>query len=326
MYKNEFDKLQKSNTQFKAYMFYGQSTYLIEEYALSVAKSFGNDDEIEKIYFDDFDLKYAKDKLRQSSLFSSNNILLIKLEKKLNKKDALELIDAANSNPDSRVILACLGDTDFRTMGGYFTPKTNSVSVRMFTPYANEAIKLLETKAKEYQINYDIAALNHLYFMHRNDLSLCMNDLKKLSILNESISPKVVEKHCFGIGTVSMEDFLHNLIAGNSIAKDLYFLLEEGMNEVYLVNQITAFVQQLFMISAYARSIGAPDAKEILGFMPPKPVWEKKSKLAISIKPEQFLEMFEFLNQLELDLKSSKAHDSNAYVQACLRKFSVLFG
>lgn len=325
MYKNEFDNLFKNSTKFKAYMFYGQSNFLVEKYASMVASSFGQSDEIEKIYFDDYDFKYAKDKLLQSSLFSSNNILLIKLEKKLPKKEVVELIEAANSNPDSTVIFACLGDSDFKTMGGYFTSKLNSVSVRMFTPYANEAIKLLEEKSRELQINIDSSALNHLYFMHRNDLSLCMNDLNKLAILNESISTKVVEKHCFGIGTVSMEDFLFNLISGVSIGKDLYFLLEEGVNEVYLTTQITAFVQQLFMISAYARTIGAPNAKEILGFVPPKPVWEKKTRLAISIKPEQFLEMFEFLNHLELELKSSKLNDTNAYLQASLRKFSVSF-
>lgn len=325
MYKNEFDNLFQNQTRFKAYMFYGQSHYLVENYASMVAQSCGSSEDIEKLYFDDFDFKYAKDKLLQSSLFSANNILLIKLEKKLNKKECVELIEAANSNPDSTVIFACLGDNDFKTMGGYFTKKLNAVSVRMFTPYPNEALKILEDEAKKLQMRIDTSALNHLYFMHRNDLSLCMNDLKKLSILNESISTKVVEKHCFGIGAVSLEEFLHNLISGNPIGKDLYFLLEEGMNEVYLTTQITAFVQQLFMINAYARTMGAPNAKEILGFVPPKPVWEKKSRLAISIHPEQYLKMMSFLNHLELELKSSKVTDANAYVQACLRKFSVLF-
>lgn len=325
MYKNEFDNLLKNNTRFKAYMFYGQSHFLVEKYASMVASSLGEADEVEKIYFDDYNFKYAKDKLLQSSLFSSNNILLIKLEKKLPKKEVVELIEAANSNTDSTVIFACLGDSDFKAMGGYFTSKLNAASVRMFTPFPNEAIKMLEEKSREININMDSSALNHLYFMHRNDLSLCMNDLNKLSILDESISAKVVEKHCFGIGTVSMEDFLFNLVSGTSISKDLYFLLEEGVNEVYLVTQITAFVQQLFMISAYARTIGAPNAKEILGFVPPKAVWEKKTRLAISIKPEQFLQMFEYLNALELELKSSKINDTNAYIQATLRKFSVTF-
>ncbi len=325
MYKNEFDNLYKNNKTFKAYMFYGQSNFLIEQYASMVALSRGAADEIEKVYFDDYNFKYAKDKLLQSSLFASNNILLIKLEKKLNKKETTELIQAANSNPDSTLIFACLGDSDFKTMGGYFTTKLNAVSVRMFTPYANEAIKMLEQKAQQLQIDYEVSALNHLYFMHRNDLSLCMNDLDKLAILDEPISPKVVEKHCFGIGSVSLEEFLFNLVSGASISKDLYFLLEEGINEVYLTTQITAFVQQLFMISAYARTVGVPNAKEILGFVPPKPVWEKKTRLAIGIKPEQFLEMFEFLNALELELKSSKINDTNAYMQASLRKFSVTF-
>ena len=325
MYKNEFDNLFQNQTRFKAYMFYGQSDFLIEKYALMVAQSCGDSDEIEKLYFDDYDFKYAKDKLQQSSLFSSNNILLIKLDKKLNKKECVELIEASNANPDSTLIFSCLGDSDFKTMGSYFTKKLNAVSVRMFTPYPNEALKLLEQEAQKLQMRIDTSALNHLYFMHRNDLSLCMNDLKKLSILNESISTKVVEKHCFGIGAVSLEEFLHNLIAGNPIGKDLYFLLEEGMNEVYLTTQIMAFVQQLFMISAYARTVGAPNAKEILGFVPPKPVWEKKSRLAIAIHPEKYLAMMHFLNQLELELKSSKVSDANAYLQASLRKFSVSF-
>lgn len=326
MYKNEFDKLFKNSKHFKAYMFYGQSSFLVESYAAMVASSLANVDEVEKVYFDDYNFKYAKDKLLQSSLFSSNNLLLVKLEKKLPKKEVLELIEAANSNPDSTIIFACLGDGDFKTMGGYFTAKLNALSVRMFNPFPNEAIHLLQEKSQQLNISIDSSALNHLYFMHRNDLALCMNDLDKLAILDESISSKVVEKHCFGIGTVSMEDFLFNLLSGSSIAKDLYFLLEEGINEVYLTTQITAFVQQLFMISAYARTIGAPNAKEILGFVPPKSVWEKKTRLAISIKPEQFLAMFEFLNTLELELKSSRINDTNAYIQATLRKFSVTFG
>ncbi len=78
-----------------------------------------------------------------------------------------------------------MGDSDFKTMGGYFTQKLNAVSVRMFSPFANEAVRLIENHAKELNINYEMSALNHLYFMHRQDLSLCVNDLKKLSILEE---------------------------------------------------------------------------------------------------------------------------------------------
>ena len=325
MYRNEFDNHLRQNRKFNAYMFYGQSTFLVEHYALKVAKLHGQSDEIEKLYFDDYDFKYAKDKLLQSSLFSSNNILLIKLEKKRPKKEVEELIEACNINPDSTVIFSCLGDSDFKTMGNYFSEKTNSVSIRMFSPSNPEAIRLLESEAKNLNINYEISALNHLYFMHKNDLSLCMNDLSKLSILEERITQEIVNTHCFGIGNVSFEEFLNNLIEGKDISDDLHALLDEGVNEIYLLTQVTSFVQQLFMISSYARAFGAPNPKEILGFVPPKDIWNKKSKLAINIKPEVFQDMLEYLLDIELEFKTSKIDNQNLYLQACLRKFTVLF-
>ena len=323
MYKNEFDKLLADNKTFNAYMFYGQTPYLIEMYADIVSTKLADGDEVEKIYFDDYNFKYAKDRLLQSSLFAQKNILLIKLEKKLPKAEVVELIEACNSNPDSFVIFACMDDADFKTMGGYFTTKNNSASVRFFAPYPNEASRILEQEAQRLGVKADMSALNHLYFMHRNDLALAVNDLKKLSILQETISTKVVDIHCFGIGSVSLEEFLHNLLEGKQIGRDLHFMLEEGMNEIFLLTQISAFVQQLFMIATYSKLYGHANAKDILGYVPPKPVWERKARLAISLKQEKYLDLLETLNDLELELKSSKIPDSNIYIQACLRKLSA---
>lgn len=325
MYKNEFDNYLRQNKRSKTYMFYGQSTFLTEQYSLNVAKMFGKDDEIEKLYFEDYDFKYAKDKLLQSSLFSSNNILLIKTEKKIPKKELDTLIEACNTNPDSTLIIACMGDSDFKTMESSFSLNTNSVCVRFFQPTDAEALKFLEYEAKILKIKYDIDALNHLYFMHKCDLALCVNDLKKLAILDELITINLIDEHCFGIGSVNFEDFLYDLLSSKDIRADLASILEEGMNEIFLLNQITSFVQQLFMISSYARTLGQPNPKEILGYIPPKNIWEKKSKLAINIKPESFQSMLEYLLDIELDFKTSKIDNQNLYLQASLRKFTVLF-
>ncbi len=325
MYKNEFDNSLKQGKKYKAYLFYGQSIFLIEQYSLAIAQMFGQSDEIEKLYFDDYDFKYAKDKLLQSSLFSSNNVLLIKTEKKIPKKELDSLVEAANMNPDSTLIIACMGDSDFKTMESSFTPQTNSVFVRFFQPTDIEALKFLEYEANILQMKYESNALSHLYFMHKNDLSLCVNDLKKLAILDKTITINVIDANCFGIGIVNFEDFLHDLLSGKDISDDLNLILEEGMNEIYLLNQVTSFVQQLFMISSYERTLGQPNPKEILGFVPPKNIWEKKSKLAINKKPETFQEILEYLLNIELELKSSKISDQNSYIQASLRKFTVLF-
>lgn len=325
MYKNEFDNYLKQNKRFKTYMFYGQSTFLIEQYSLAIAQMFGDSDEIEKMYFEEYDFKYAKDKLLQSSLFSSNNILLIKVEKKIPKKEVDTLVEACNKNPDSTLIFACLGDAEFKTMENSFSLKTNSVAVRFFSPTDLEALKFLEYEAKMLQIKYEISALNHLYFMHKSDLSLCVNDLRKLAILDELLTVNVIDNNCFGIGSVNFEEFLHDLLSGKDISDDLSLILEEGMNEIFLLNQVTSFVQQLFMISSYARTIGQPNPKDILGFIPPKNIWEKKSKLAINIKPEIFQEILNYLLNIELDLKSSKIDNQSLYLQSSLRKFTVLF-
>ncbi|NQY20941.1 MAG: DNA polymerase III subunit delta [Campylobacteraceae bacterium] len=330
MYKKEFDNLLKQNKTFSAYMFYGQSTYMVEHYASLIAKSFSCDEDIEKVYFDEYNFRDIKNKLLQNSLFASNNILIVKVDKKIDKKEVKELIEASMQNPISTLIFACLGDSDFKNMALAFTKKLEkdfeAICIRFFLPFDSEALKILGDYSNTNNISIDNSSLNHLYFMHKQDLNFCINDLRKLSILNESISTKVIDNHCFGITTISMEDFLHNLISGKHIGKDLYYLLEEGVNEIFLLTQVTSFVQQLFMISAYARTIGNPDPKEILGFTPPKLIWEKKSKLAINIKPEKYLEMLDFLLELELEFKTSKVKEPNLYLQASLRKFSALFG
>ena len=325
MYKNEFDNCLRQNKIYKSYMFYGQSIYLIERYALDIAKVLAQGDDIEKLYFDEYDFKDAKNRLLQSSLFANNNILLIKIDKKIPKKELDSLIEACNTNPNSRLIIACLGDADFKTMESSFSEKTKSAFVRFFQPSDNEAINFLEFEAKNLGMKYELNSLSHLYFMHKMDLALCVNDLKKLAVLNENITIGVVDSNCFGMATVNFEDFLHDLLSGKDISDDLSGILEEGTNEIFILNQITSFVQQLFMISSYARSFGQANPKEILGYIPPKNIWEKKSKLAINRKPQDFEEILNYLLSLELELKIGKIDNINLYLQASLRKFTVLF-
>lgn len=326
MYKKEFDNIVlNQGKRFDAYMFYGQSSYLIESYAQKIAELHSDSpDEIAKVYFDEFDLNSVRDTLLQSSLFSSNNIVLIKIDKKLNKKDTTTLIEACNTNPDSVIIFACMGDGDFKTMGGYFTNKNNSVSIRFFAPYENEAIFMLKEKAQALNLNIDHSALSHLYFMHNSDLSFCMSDMEKLSILNEQITSKTVDYHCFGMGAVSIEEFLNKLLLGQSIKKELHLLLDEGINEIQLINRITDFVYQLMMIRSYMQINGRFNSRDVLGYSLPKNIESERVRLAQRYNIQKYLLMLEFLQDLELDLKSGKLNDINSFTQAVIRKFSFI--
>jgi len=321
MYKSEFDKQFNNNKNYNAYMFYGVSDFLIESYSLKVAKKLANGDDIIKVYFDEYNFDNCYDTLTQSSLFASSNILLIKITKKLPKKEVDKLILACKLNNTAKVIFACLGETDYKTMAKSFSTKTESVEVRFFAPYDNEAINILGGIARESGVQTDSNTLMFLYNMHQKNLSLCVSDISKLSILNEVVTSKTINNHCFGLGSVDIEEFLIKLFSKQNINKDLYFILEEGINEIQLITRISGFIQQLYMINTYLKLHGNLNIKEIWGYPLPKNIANTQASLATKYKKEDFLYMLNFLQDLELELKSSKIDDTNAYVQAKLRNF-----
>ena len=322
MYKNQFDK---DKHKYDAYMFWGQCDYLVEQYALKTALKLSNGEDIQKIYFDEYNFKDCSNYLSQSSLFSSSNVLLIKIAKKLPKRDIDSLISFTNSNPDSFLILSCIGDSDFKTMTKSFTKKTNSCDVVFYNPYDNEAIDILATISKKYNLQIDISSLQYLYNMHQKDLSLCVNDLKKLAILDKPVDIATVNIQCFGMGSVNLDDFFIKLFSGKNINNELYLLLEEGMNEIALVNQTTSFIYQLFNINTYLKLYGNLDIKEIWGYPLPKPIAQNRANVAIRYSLAQLSDMLEFFLKIELELKTKTTLDSNSYLQASFRNFSVKF-
>lgn len=326
MYKAEFDTLLKQNKTFNAYMFFGESTFLIDFYTKMIAQGFAQAEDIQKLYFEDFNLNKAKDILLQSSLFCDSNVLVIKTEKALNKKESSEIIEAVNTNSVSKVIIACLGDTDFREMAKNFDIKQNAVNVRFYNPYPQEALKILQNRADELHLRYENAnVLMHLLNMHKNSLELAYNDLEKLSLLDESISQKTIDNNCFGFGKINIDDFIVKLLNFKDISNDINYLLEEGANEVYLINQITSFVWQLYMFNSFIKINGYINSSDILGYKLPKNIEDERAKLAIKFQPEDYLKILNYLFEIELKLKSSSNIDNNSFLQTSLRNFSTIF-
>jgi DNA polymerase-3 subunit delta len=323
MYKNVFDKELATGVTYNGYMFYGQCDYLVEQYSNNIALKLANGEDIQKIYFDEYDFKECSNFLSQSSLFSANNILLIKTVKTIPKKEIDELLNICATNSDSKAVFCCIGETDFKNMAKSFTKKTKSAEVRFFTPNDKEAIHILNEEVKKRNLQCGFGELQYLYTMHQKDLSLSANDLNKLAILDQPISVNIINNQCFGMGAVIIDDFFNKLFSGGNINRDLYMLLEEGMNEIYLINQTTSFIQQLFTINSYFRLFGRLDIVEIWGFKLPTNIANARASLAQRYKQEQFLEFLEFFLQLELELKTKTHLDTNSYTQACFRKFSA---
>jgi DNA polymerase-3 subunit delta len=321
MYKNEFDKEFQKGLSYSGYLFYGAENFLVESYGNKVAKVLANGEDINKLYFEEFSVETALNILSQNSLFSSTNIVLAKINKKIPKKELDTLIETCNSNGDSKFILCCFGDADFKSMEASFTKKTNSVSVRFYPLEDYEAKNLLSLKANELGIKIHPNDLEFLYTMHQKDLALCMADLSKLAILDDEITSKTISLQCFGLGTVNMDDFLEKLLLGKNVNKDIYDLLEEGINEVALVSRITAFVQTLFMINSYLKLYGNLNIIEIWGYPLPAKIANKQAELAKRFQKNDFLYMLSFLQELELELKNTKVINLNTHLQSKLRIF-----
>ncbi|MBD3840867.1 MAG: DNA polymerase III subunit delta [Campylobacterales bacterium] len=324
MYKNVFDQELKNGKKYSSYMFWGANDYLAQKYAKDVAKIHSIQEDIYSVYFDEYNFKTCLDYLSSSSLFSPVNVLLLQVNKKIPKTELDALIEACNINTDSVFILCCLGsDVDYKTVSSSFSPKKNSIDVRFFELYENEAINLLGQEAKQKGVEIGAAQLGYLYTMHQKDLSLCVNDLSKLAILQEPITTGIINSQCFGMGSVSIEQFFIRLFSKEPINKDLYMILEEGLSEVILINQTTSFIQQLFTINSYIRLHGQLDIKEIWGYALPKDIAQKRANVAMKFKKEDFMQMLEYFLDLELQIKTNSKLDVNSYVQSSFRNFSA---
>jgi len=102
-------------------------------------------------------------------------------------------------------------------------------------------------------------------------------------------------------------------------------LLEEGANEVYLINQITSFVWQLYMFNSFIKINGYINSSDILGYKLPKTIEDERAKLAIKFQPEDYLKILNYLFEIELKLKSSSNIDNDSFLQTSLRNFSTIF-
>lgn len=324
MYKNVFDKELLQDKKYNGYMFWGACDYLAQAYTKKVSQQLASHEDVFKFYFEEYNYKEALNYLSSSSLFNPVNLLIIKTSKKIPKKEVDELLKVCSTNQDSYIIFECMGsDADFKSMAKSFTSKSKGVEVRFFEPYENEAVQILNEESQKLQMQIGFGQLAYLYSMHQKDLSLCVNDLQKLSILKEPITNTMINSQCFGMGSVSIDDFFLKLFTGQNINKDIFMMLEEGMNEIALINQTTGFIQQLFVINSYIKLNGQLDIKEIWGYPLPKDIANKRANLAMRFNLEEFAHMLEFFQELELALKTNSKLEVNSYTQSCFRNFSA---
>ena len=303
MYKREFDQRLTQELP-KALLLYGDNSYLIDFYIDHYIHTLHAEEDRLSLYFDEWDFAQAKAYLSQSSLFGGTNLLIIKHEKRVPKKELDTLIALTGKSSDNYLVYGFSGDArNARELQKSFTGKQGGVWVRFFEPTMREGIEMLQQKAQSIGLDIDHYALQHLILTLNNNLALCSNELDKLAILDTKVSSRDIDRLVYSTAPLAMEQFLTSLFEKKPVTEMIGTLLELGEDESTLLRSTQRFVNEIFLFNAYIKLHGTPDSAAILGYKLPRQIEEKKAQLAMRVKPAALLNICEHLLESELEMK-----------------------
>lgn len=320
MYKNELDKAIKSGKISNSFVFFGESSFLIDTYTKMLTNI--EDSSMLTFYYDEYDFNSAKAHLSQASLFGGINILIIKSEKKIPKKDLDIFIDLCEKNQENLFIYAYYG-SDHKTYSKAFSKKSTMV-VRFFHPKEYEAQNLVAFIAQEKNVNIDKYSISHLLKIHNGDVALASNEIEKFKVFDRAITTKDIDSLVFGLAEVNIDDFIKKLINKKDILDDLKSLLERGEDEIRIITAITAYITNLYMFNIYIRINGTPNALEILGYPAPKFVVDEKSALSLKFKPKIYYLLHKLLLDSELKMKNANVDKGAILFSTLIRMQKIL--
>ncbi len=320
MYQREFD--QKLKQAFpKAVLFYGENDYLVDHYIDTYIKKTDAKESMLSLYHDEWDFEQAKNFLSQTSLFGGTNLVVVKHDKKIPKKELDILIALANKSEDNYFLYGYSGaPKDAKSMQTAFSEKKGGVWVRFFEPNIREGIAMLQQKAQQIQLDIDHYALQHLMLILNNNLALCANELDKLAILGMKVTSKDIDRLVYSTAPLATEQLLIDLFNKKPITATITKLLELGEDEASLLRSTQYFVNQIFLFHAYIKLHGHVDSAAILGYKLPKQIEEQKAQLALRVKSAALLKIFEHLLESEILIKKAPATQKEVLVYSMLIK------
>ena len=323
MYQREFD--QRLNQAFpKAVLLYGENDYLVDHYIETYIKKLDAKESMLTLYHDEWNFEQAKAFLSQSSLFGGINLVVVKHEKKIPKKELDILVALTNKNEDNYFIYSYSGaPKDAKSMQAAFTDKKGGVWVRFFEPNIRDGVALLQQKAQQIQLDIDHYALQHLMLVLNNNLALCSNELEKLAILGTKVTGKDIDRLVYSTAPLATEQLLIDLFNKKPITDTITKLLDIGEDEASLLRSTQYFVNQIFLFHAYIKLHGHVDSAAILGYKLPKQIEEQKAQLALRVKSASLLKIFEHLLESELAIKKASSTQKEVLLYSMLIKLQA---
>ncbi len=322
MYKREFENLLNSDRLPRAMLMHGECNFQNNYFSEKIVEKWSEpDDEILLLHYDEYNFTTAKNHLSQSSLFGGQNIVVVKSDKAIPKKELDVLVKLCEKSDNSFLLFQYFGDSK---KAAAIAKSFKKSFVRFFKPNMNEALGLLHVKAKEAGLNINGYALQHLYMLQLEDLSLCVNEFEKLSLFNTEIQSADIDRLVFGLGSVGLDGFVEKLLKKEDIKETFATLSESGgADEVRVINSIQSYLSQLLLFHMYIKVNGSFDARAILGYPLPPQLAKQRADQSIRIDILSYKEMLEHLAKTELALKKIKNLDKNSYLISALIKLQA---
>lgn len=325
MYKNELDNQIRQNNLPKSILLYGEEFYT-NSYIKQMLPLITNSDNVLSYYYDEYDFVSAKNFISQPSLFGDINLLYIRGDKKIPKKELDILVDIASKSDISYFYYEFLGEDKIaKEITRSFGKKKKAEFVRFFKPNMGESISLLTNRSREIGLEIDSYALRELLKIQNDNISLCHNELDKLLLINKKVEAKDVVEHVYGMGEMVLDDFIIKLLGKNDVRDDLRSILESSTSdEIRVVNAVTNFITMLLSFHIYIKAQGTFDVKEILGYPLPPFLAKQRAELSIKMNLETYKNTLKHLLESEYMLKTEPNIDKNSYLYASLIKLQAI--
>ena len=324
MYRREFESLIKKNLP-RAVLLYGENNYLISLYIEFYIKKTKSLDTLRRYYFDEYDFSSSKSYLSQISLFGGINLLIIKRDKKIPKRELDTLIELVSKSSDNYLIFYFQGKAkDAKSMQSSFSSKKGAIWVRLFAPNIVESIELLNKRAKNIGLNIDNSSLQHLLLLLDGNLSLSANELDKLSIIEDKITTKDIDRLVYSTSPLSIDKLITQIFHKKPITKILNQIDRLGVDEFATLRATEIFVNQIYLFHIHIKLYGNSNSQDIIGYRLPRDIEEQKAKIARELNLNTILKIFNLLLEVELKMKKSSPHNRELLLYGAFIRFQSI--
>jgi DNA polymerase-3 subunit delta len=285
MNKKDFDNL-KNLPHFV--VFYG-NRFFVDMYQKKIEEKFKNENLL-KLYYDEFDKNVAKTHLIESSLFGGQNVLIIKTNKF--DKNLEELKKYAKNN---YCFIFYVGNKRLDLKKDEF--------VRFFEPSFKEIIEYISALCEKENLNMTNEAKN---FLAKSIEPLFLeNEIKKLANYKNDISLKDIEELVFLYKEESFEDLFVKILNSKEFFNDLELILKT-VDYKRILPALINYITNLYQYHLFIKTTGSSSLKEFLGYQLPFDIEKQRISLAIKLKEKDYKNLLDFLLNKELLMRNSE--------------------